>query len=1499
MNHHFPAKRQAVLLLLGLLLALSVGAPALAQAILPAGFVDETVIGGLNQPTNFTQLPDGRLLITEKAGLVRVLKNGALLPTPFIDLRNSVNDYWDHGLIGIAADKNFATNGFVYLLFTYENDPVDYSGSKTGRMIRVTASGDVASPSSAVTILGTSVGSSCKNFAAGADCLPSDNPSHSVGNIRVAADGTLWVTHGDGASFNVVDDDALRAQDLNSLAGKLLHITTSGAGISTNPFWNGNAAANRSKIWAYGMRNPYRFALHPTTGMPYLGDVGWGTWEEVNTPVSTTRSLNLGWPCYEGMFHQSGYEPKATCQTLYTSEPTGNLPPAIAYAHNAGSSAVTGGVFYTGTSFPPQYRGAFFYGDYAVGFIRYFQVGSDGLMSGPLFGFAANAGGPVFFDTDGESLLYVAINTGEVRRIRYITPGSGISYLSDRTWTSMSNGVGPIERDQSNGDVNPVDGKVISVRGQNYAKGLGASAPSDVRFALGAACTSFDASIGIDGEVGSAGSVVFQVWLDGVKQYDSGTMLSSTATKSVSLPVTGVNELRLVVTNAGGGSANDHADWANARVTCTGTPDTTAPTVTSVAPLNGSSNASLTGPVTATFSEAMTASTLTTSTFTLVPQGSTTPVAATATYNAATAQASLTPTTSLSGTTTYTATIKGGSSGAKDLSGNALAADKVWSFTTGNAPVSSYLSDRVWLSASNGYGPVEKDQSNGEDLAGDGHTITLNGVTYAKGLGTHALADVRYAVNAACSQFSAVVGLDDEVGSNGSVNFQVWTDGTLRYDSGVMTGSMAGKSVVVDISGVSQLRLVTTDALDGSDYDHADWADVKVLCSATGAFPVPTISQPVSTLKYKVGDVINYAGSAVDVEDGPLPGTSLSWNVLLYHCPGGVCHIHPFLSTTGANGSFTVPDHGDENYFQINLTATDSNSNAATTSMTIQPLTVQLTLATSPTGLQVVYGGTATTAPTTYTTVVGSTHTIFAPSPQGSQNFASWSDGGAQQHNIVIGSTNSTFTAQFTGSDTTPPTVTATTPANNATGVSTATAVTGTFSEAMTASTLTTSTVTLVPQGSTTPVAATVSYNVSTSMVTLTPSAALSSGTTYTARIKGGSAGAKDLAGNALAADVTWVFTTASGAASSYLSDRTWTSATNGYGPVERDRSNGEDLGGDGNVLTLNGVTYAKGLGTHAIADIHYALGAACTAFTAVVGVDDEVGPNGTVVFQVWTDGVQRYDSGTRTGADAGLNVSVDVTGANDLRLLVTDNADGSNYDHADWANAQVTCTTDTTAPTVTTTSPASGATNVAITASVTATFSEAMDASTISTSTVTLVVQSTGTSVPATVTYNATTRVVTLKSTASLANGTTYTAKILSGASGVKDLAGNALAADKVWSFTTIADTTPPTVTATSPANGATGVSVTANETATFSEAMNASTITTTTVFIVKSGTTTPLAAVVTYDSTNRRVTLNPNASLLNATTYVVTVQGGTSGVKDVAGNALAADKTWSFTTQ
>ena len=133
---------------------LALPAPTAAQDVLH-GFVDEPVVTGLTVPVAFTTLPDGRILVAEKAGVVRVVRDGRLLPDAFIDLRSRVNDYWDRGLLGITADPGFAQNGFVYLFYVHEDDPFTYSGPKTSRVVRVTATGDTAPSASEVVLLGT------------------------------------------------------------------------------------------------------------------------------------------------------------------------------------------------------------------------------------------------------------------------------------------------------------------------------------------------------------------------------------------------------------------------------------------------------------------------------------------------------------------------------------------------------------------------------------------------------------------------------------------------------------------------------------------------------------------------------------------------------------------------------------------------------------------------------------------------------------------------------------------------------------------------------------------------------------------------------------------------------------------------------------------------------------------------------------------------------------------------------------------------------------------------------------------------------------------------------------------------------------------------------------------------------------------------------------------------------------------------------------------------
>ena len=220
----------------------------------------------------------------------------------------------------------------------------------------------------------------------------------------------------------------------------------------------------------------------------------------------------------------------------------------------------------------------------------------------------------------------------------------------------------------------------------------------------------------------------------------------------------------------------------------------------------------------------------------------------------------------------------------------------------------------------------------------------------------------------------------------------------------------------------------------------------------------------------------------------------------------------------------------------------------------------------------------------------------------------------------------------------------------------------------------------------------------------------------------------------------------------------------------------------------------------------------------------------------------------------------------------------------------------DTTPPTVSSVTPTANATGVSIATAVTATFSEALNASTVTGTNVVLQDPSHNT-VSATVSYNASTMTATLTPSALLAYATAYTATIKGGTGGVTDLAGNALATNFVWTFTTAADTTPPTVSGMTPAVGATGVPITTAVTATFSEAMNVSSINTSTVLLTNPSNGVVPATVV-YNTSTFTATLTPNAALAPSTTYTATVEGGAGGVTDLAGNAMTANTTWSFTT-
>ncbi|MFN0124952.1 MAG: PQQ-dependent sugar dehydrogenase, partial [Blastocatellia bacterium] len=270
-----------------------------AQTFTAPGFVSEVVTTlPAYQPVGLTWALDGRMFIWQESGIVRIYKNGALLPTPFLNISARVNTVNDRGLLGLALDPNFATNGYVYLLYTYEpNGNPNDTAPKTSRLTRVTANPtnpDVALANSEIVILGSIGVAPCSQYPAGSDCIGSDSVEHTADTLRFGPDGKLYVSLGDGASSQITDPLALRAQDLNAYNGKLLRINSDGTAPPDNPFYNGSPTSIRSRVYSYGLRNPYRFGIHPTTGEVMIGDVGWLTYEELNRG----RGANFGWPCY-------------------------------------------------------------------------------------------------------------------------------------------------------------------------------------------------------------------------------------------------------------------------------------------------------------------------------------------------------------------------------------------------------------------------------------------------------------------------------------------------------------------------------------------------------------------------------------------------------------------------------------------------------------------------------------------------------------------------------------------------------------------------------------------------------------------------------------------------------------------------------------------------------------------------------------------------------------------------------------------------------------------------------------------------------------------------------------------------------------------------------------------------------------------------------------------------------------------------------------------------
>jgi glucose/arabinose dehydrogenase len=344
-------------------LSMASAAP-LHAATLPQGFSETLVANGLSAPTAMEFAHDGRLFVCEQAGALRVIKNGTLLPTPFVTVPTT--SAGERGLLGIAFDPAFALNGFVYVYYTATTPAVH------NRISRFTANGDVAVPGSERILF------ELDNLNA---------TKHNGGALNSGPDGKLYAAVGEnGVGAN--------AQTLSNVLGKMLRLNMDGTIPKDNPFYSIASGKNRA-IWALGLRNPFTFAFNAAGTMMFINDVGEKKWEEIDDGAA---GANYGWPATEGPTTVPGF-----------------VSPRYAYTHADGSCAISGGAFYNPAvaTFPLSYLNDYFFADFCGGWIRTLDP-----AAGKPTTFATGIANPVDLKVSSDgALYYLSRGAGAVYRV--------------------------------------------------------------------------------------------------------------------------------------------------------------------------------------------------------------------------------------------------------------------------------------------------------------------------------------------------------------------------------------------------------------------------------------------------------------------------------------------------------------------------------------------------------------------------------------------------------------------------------------------------------------------------------------------------------------------------------------------------------------------------------------------------------------------------------------------------------------------------------------------------------------------------------------------------------------------------------------------------------------------------------------------------------------------------------------------------------------------------
>jgi len=363
--------------------------------------LDQVIATGFSQPTYVASANDGtgRLFVLEKTGRIKVIKNGGVLATPFLDISGQVTFTFESGLLGLVFHPSYETNRFFYIYYTRVPD----NASVIARYRASTGNPDVADPSSAFTII----------------TATQPSPVHKGGQLAFGPEGYLYIALGDGGGVGADPDN--NGQDINTLLGDILRIDVDGGSPYAIPTDNPYVGEDGlDEIWQSGFRNPWRFSFDRLTNDMYIGDVGGADWEEVDyVPASNTGGLNFGWKCREGA-HPTNFAPPECNDGRILTDPIAEYP------HDGGSAAVSSGYVYRGTV-SPALVGRYFYADFSSGRIWSLYSTGPSTFSTPELELDTDLAISSFGEDEAGEIYVVDYGGGTIRKLAGVASGPNLS----------------------------------------------------------------------------------------------------------------------------------------------------------------------------------------------------------------------------------------------------------------------------------------------------------------------------------------------------------------------------------------------------------------------------------------------------------------------------------------------------------------------------------------------------------------------------------------------------------------------------------------------------------------------------------------------------------------------------------------------------------------------------------------------------------------------------------------------------------------------------------------------------------------------------------------------------------------------------------------------------------------------------------------------------------------------------------------------------------------